>query len=183
MAWTNEETETCRGLYFEGRSSAIIAAQLGKTRNAVIGFIHRQAWNKAPEAPKRSPKLYGHGRPKSVSAIGKTSVRNPLGRKRKKMNVLLFVPKFEAIEMVELPPENAAIPFCDLQPNECRWMPSEPSYNAPCCGAKVLAGKSYCAYHFRRAYMTPKSREQREAETAAARRARAAYPDLQAKIA
>jgi hypothetical protein len=41
MAWTDEAIETMKRMTLDGCSASVIAAELGTTRNAVIGKQHR----------------------------------------------------------------------------------------------------------------------------------------------
>lgn len=51
--WAAWETETARTMWAAGASGGVIAAALGtgRTRSAVMGFVHRQGWTRGPGVP------------------------------------------------------------------------------------------------------------------------------------
>lgn len=150
MAWGEDQVEVCKRMYFDGSSSAVIAAALGVTKNSVIGQVHRRGWNKEEGAPVRLPSMLGRGRPRTS-----TRQRNNTRQRNRKPKKMIIIPHFQAEDIVELPPQTASIPFFELQPDQCHWMPGEPTHDAPCCGALVYGtvdDPPYCATHYRRAY-------------------------------
>lgn len=60
MSWTDEEYETVRVMWFAGASASEVARVIGrgKSRNAVIGIVHRRGWiRQTPQKPAASPRV------------------------------------------------------------------------------------------------------------------------------
>ena len=139
--WTSERVEQLQGCIRAGLTCSQIAAEIGVTRNAVIGKMNR----------------LGLSRPKHVLA-GKPEPRRAAWRSR---NVTRLFTQHRIL--VELPPEPApgtdAIhhgPGCsllELSPGQCRWPISEPGAADFCfCGNNQVEGLPYCGGHARLAY-------------------------------
>jgi GcrA cell cycle regulator len=56
IPWTAERLETLRTLWLQGYSASQIAAQLGVSRNAVIGQVHRKGWQRNGASPPAAKK-------------------------------------------------------------------------------------------------------------------------------
>jgi GcrA cell cycle regulator len=138
MHWTEEQDQYLRE--HRGKlSSSQIGAQLGCTRNAVIGRSNRLGLERL-----RSYNTFeeiNHGkRVKAAAKVAKEGAVRPA-----------------TVNLVALPPpsiDDAAIPAeqrkstLDLGPHDCRWPvgdPQEPGFFF--CGAVQRDGSSYCAAH------------------------------------
>lgn len=136
-AWTDARVTRLRGLWADGYSASLIAADLGGgvTRNAVISKIHRL-----------------NLKPRNVVA------RKPQGPRRQAAprKPRVVVPWCEPADpLIDLPADESptACTIMDLKEASCRWPLGHPSMAMQYCGAaKHPAGGSYCARHARIAY-------------------------------
>ncbi len=143
--WNPERIEQLRSYVGAGLTCSQIAAEIGVTRNAVIGKIHRLGLS--PGRPAAGP-----GRP----------VAPPLRRPRvASQRQLLHLIQAEApcaeyqtttggLAVVDSPQRCSLL---DLAQSKCRWPISDPG--APdfdFCGNEAIKGFSYCAGHARMAY-------------------------------
>ena len=142
--WTDERTELFKKRFADGISFGTIAAELGISRNAVIGKAHRLL------LPRRgNSRSNQHGdyiqKPKR-----KHTTRNA-------NNLRLFSLLARGQETVELPPEVITNPvtLLDLEPHHCRWPVSDPVMY---CGADKQDGFFYCPKHCSMAYQKPRAR-------------------------
>lgn len=142
--WTEAENDYLRRAWAEGKSAGVIAGETGRSRNAVIGRVHRMklatrlrrvATRRLPKKP-RGPRL-----PRST-----TSTKPP----RPVENVT--VPRAPI-----LPP--LMLGLMDLTPNMCRFPygdPKEPGFGY--CGHPKASGSSYCGGHHHVVYRPPERR-------------------------
>ena len=139
--WTDERLELLKLHFAAGLSCAQIANEIGVSRNAVIGKIHRLGYarTKAAGAPKRAyaPRVrHGFLRPRLV---GQRHLLRLLHR--------------ELQTPVEAIPSAQRCSLLDLGPGKCRWPISEPgAADFAFCGNVPAAGFPYCAGHARLAY-------------------------------
>jgi len=142
--WNPERVEQLRNFLGAGLTCSQIAAEIGVTRNAVIGKIHRLG--------------LGPGRP--AAAPGRSCP--PRARRRP------FSPQRQFLRLIETQPPGAtddvalgAMPvdsaqtcsLLELAERKCRWPLSEPgAADFAFCGNDAVAGFSYCAGHARMAY-------------------------------
>jgi GcrA cell cycle regulator len=136
--WTSERVEQLKGCIGAGLSCGQIAAEIGVTRNAVIGKMNR----------------LGLSRPKDALAPEPESRRDAWRPRILTQHQILR----------ELPPEPQAwaetsinngrgCSLLELSPGKCRWPISEPGADAFCfCGNKQVEGLPYCVGHARIAY-------------------------------
>ncbi len=146
--WTAERIEQLRNCVVAGLTCSQIAAEIGVTRNAVIGKIHRLGL-----APGRPAAMPARARPPRVR-------RPRLSPQR----------EFLRLFSTEAPclGDNAAIMPIDtahrcllteIGQKKCRW-----PFGDPCgadfafCGNDAIGGFSYCAGHARMAYRYPAKR-------------------------
>jgi GcrA cell cycle regulator len=141
--WTSERVAQLKGCIGAGLTCSQIAAEIGVTRNAVIGKMNR----------------LGLSRPKDVLAR-KPEPKRAAGRSR---NVTrLFTQHRIFVELPPAPPaqsETTSIhngrgcSFLELSPGKCRWPISEPGAADFCfCGNAQVEGLPYCVGHARIAY-------------------------------
>ncbi len=157
VAWSAEHVDTLRQLWLEGHSARVIGDRLGRTRNSVIGRVHRLRLAKRistiGERKKPGPK-------KNPGAFRKSRARPPE----------LRVARVKPPRPQEVPsPEARMISLMELTPFTCKWPlghPGEPGFAF--CGAVPFPNRVYCEHHARLAYMPPKARAERPAERVAA---------------
>jgi GcrA cell cycle regulator len=139
--WPSERVAQLKSCIGAGLSCSQIAAEIGVTRNAVIGKMNRLGLSRPKDMlrrksePKRDP-----WRPRSVTKI--------LTQHR----ILMELPP-------EPPAEEAFVPSGDgcslleLSPGKCRWPISESrAEEFLFCGNNQVEGLPYCVGHARMAY-------------------------------
>jgi GcrA cell cycle regulator len=151
--WTPERVEQLRGCVATGLSCSQIAAQIGVTRNAVIGKIHRLGL---------SP-----GRPPGGSARScPPRTRHPRAASHQRLLRLMWADGSAAAALAEpLAAVSSAQPctLLDLAQGKCRWpLDEQDASNTAAdfsfCGNEAVSGLSYCAGHARMAYRVPARR-------------------------
>jgi GcrA cell cycle regulator len=144
--WTTERVEELKTCFGEGLSCSEIAAQIGVSRNAVIGKLNR----------------LGLTRPRSTPAKDPETTR-PAWRARGAGNITRIFSQHRIL--VELPPEppggaevvsihaGRGCSLLELSEGKCRWPVSEPNARDFCfCGNTQVEGLPYCVGHARIAY-------------------------------
>jgi GcrA cell cycle regulator len=145
--WSSERVEQLRVCFGAGLSCSQIAAQIGVSRNAVIGKMNR----------------LGLSRPRSTRAKAPDAERAAWRARSRGSNVTRIFSQHRIL--VELPPEppgGAAVvsihggrgcSLLELSPGKCRWPVSEPGAQDFCfCGNPQVEGLPYCVGHARIAY-------------------------------
>ena len=135
--WTPERVELLQTYVKAGLTCSQIAGEIGVSRNAVIGKIHRLGL--APGRPAAAP---ARERPPRV--------RRPR----------LFPPRLRVVSSqmtaAETAPEIDSARSCsllELAQGRCRWPINDPrNADFAFCGNDALAGFSYCLGHARMAY-------------------------------
>jgi GcrA cell cycle regulator len=147
--WTPERVEQLRSFVVTGLTCSQIAAQIGVTRNAVIGKIHRLGL---------SP-----GRPAGgATRTCPPRARQPRAAGQRKLLRLMWsdgAPAADA-EATSATVESAQpCSLLDLERGKCRWPVGEPAgADLIFCGNAAADGFSYCAGHARMAYRVPTRR-------------------------
>lgn len=139
MAWTREETEEAKRLADEGYSAAQIGAQMGKTRNAIIGRMHRAGlWGKdSPHVPtvRKIPAIRRNrrrARPWIPAADAAAQENEPAA-------VLVEAPVAE---------ERGPCTLMELRSSSCRYPLGEVLEPAKLfCGQERITGSAYCQEH------------------------------------
>jgi GcrA cell cycle regulator len=145
--WTSERVEQLKGCIGAGLTCSQIAAEIGVTRNAVIGKLNR----------------LGLARPKTMLAREQRQKRAAWRSKGGTGNVTrLFTQHRILVELPPEPPAGTEVTFIhngrgcsllELSPGNCRWPISEPGAADFCfCGNSQVEGLPYCAGHARLAY-------------------------------
>jgi GcrA cell cycle regulator len=151
--WTPERVEQLRSFVVTGLSCSQIAAQIGVTRNAVIGKIHRLGLSPARPAggsARSSPPRARHPRVASQSRLLRLMWSDGAPA--------------AAAEAVPAPVESVQpCSLLDLEHGKCRWPVGEPAAGGAAadfifCGNAAVEGFSYCAGHARMAYRMPARR-------------------------
>jgi GcrA cell cycle regulator len=148
--WTPERIEQLRNGVSSGLSCSQIAAEIGVTRNAVIGKIHRLGL--APGRPTAAP---GRSCPPRA--------RQPRSSPQRHFLRLTFA------QSPSLAADNAAADeaidasqrcsLTELAQGKCHWPIGDPcAADFAYCGNEAVAGFSYCVGHARMAYRVPTRR-------------------------
>lgn len=149
--WTPERVEQLQSFVVAGLSCSQIAAQIGVTRNAVIGKIHRLGLS-----PVRPPGAAARSCPPRARDPRAASPRRRLrllwsdGTVRAEAEAPLVVESTEPCSLL------------DLAQGKCRWPVSDAGNGGTAdfvfCGNAAIDGLSYCAGHARMAYRAPARR-------------------------
>lgn len=150
--WTPERVEQLRSSVVNGLTCSQIAAQIGVTRNAVIGKIHRLGLS-----PGRQP---GATRP----CPPRVRQQRAVATQRRLLRLMWSdgAPVADATATLAVD-STQPCSLLDLDRGKCRW----PINAAPCdsgagdfvfCGNAAADGFSYCAGHARMAYRPPARR-------------------------
>jgi GcrA cell cycle regulator len=153
--WTAERIEQLRHCVVSGLTCSQIAAEIGVTRNAVIGKIHRLGLSPA--------------RPAGVPARScPPRVRRPRASAHSRLLHLIYsdAPRAGtgeacASEALAVEPIDSAqrCSLLDIAQGKCRWPIGDPdTADFAFCGNEALGGFSYCAGHARMAYRVPARR-------------------------
>lgn len=166
--WTPDEIEKLTGLLRDGLSASQVAGQIGKSRSAVVSYVHRhpgigftrtargrKGGRKADHpmsiAVGRSNKTVHGGKPAKPIKPQNLHATNIQNKKASREADPEFVEK-----AVSAGVQPRMVALVDLKANECRWPvgdPREASFGF--CGHP---GFPYCAAHARIAYTAPLAR-------------------------
>lgn len=151
MVWSEEDKNRVSALWAEGKSAREIASEFnGKSRNAIIGLLHRM------NAPKRA-------RPEKVTSLKR---ERPQQKKSTAFFVLRKQSQKNKVTPIQVPPplsvtSGDGFTLKQLRENQCRDVIgyrngnlSEPIY----CGAEKYQNTSFCEYH-KSIYMFPPKRK------------------------
>jgi GcrA cell cycle regulator len=152
--WNPERVAQLRAFIGAGLTCSQIAAEIGVTRNAVIGKIHRLGLG--PGRPAAAP-----GR-----ACPPRTRRPRLASQRQLLRLITADAPRTADGTISEAISVDSVQSCsllELEQGKCRWPVSERASNGSAadfvfCGNQALAGFSYCAGHARMAYRTPERR-------------------------
>jgi len=158
MTWTPERKQMVKEMLREGLTGDQIAARIGDgiTRNAVIGFVHRNPDLKAIGF-KRSPgpQNIEKKRDLAIAAKRRKNVRGGTVslNKIKAIQARAIVELFDAVP--DIPgrfgaPQVAGMPLMMLGPRHCRWCVNSPEIGTNghlFCGEVKQPDRPYCAYH------------------------------------
>ena len=148
--WTPERIERLRNLEAKGHSCSEIADQMGVTRNAVIGKLHRLGISR--------------GRPAGGSARScPPRARRPRQSSRRTFLRLMLSasPPTAGDAGAQLNAVHSAQPcsLLDLGHSTCRWPMGNPeAADFAFCGNEAYPGCPYCAGHALMAYRIPPAR-------------------------
>ncbi len=127
LQWTEDRLKKLEKLWEEGLSISQIGKELGVSRNAIAGKVHRMGLSKrqSPIATKASPKKEAASKP-----------------------------KVEVVEPENLPLK-LALRNINWSRSRCSWPSGDPKTVAfSFCGEEVVPGKPYCNDHCFDAYTT-----------------------------
>jgi GcrA cell cycle regulator len=148
--WTTERIAQLRNFVVSGLTCSQIAAEIGVTRNAVIGKIHRLGLSPA--------------RPAGVPARScPPRVRRPRASPHSRLLRLIYsdAPHPGAGEAAPIEPIDSAqrCSLLEIAQGKCRWPIGDPdTADFAFCGNEAVTGFSYCAGHARMAYRIPARR-------------------------
>lgn len=145
--WSDERVERLRALFADGLSASQIGAELGCSRNAIIGKSHRLGLSR-PQNPSSAPKK---SRGQNNGSLGATTERliNARTHSRSAPPVLPQLSKHVA--------GNKTI--FELRHDDCRWLVGEMERGQHMfCGNRVIIGKAYCPEHWNMVYVKPRVR-------------------------
>ncbi len=150
--WSDAHIADLRRLWVEeGHSASIIGGMLGRTRNAVIGKVHRLG------LPVRLGTLSGVRK-----KAGRKGYNPGAFRKSRAKPPELRVARVKPVRPQEVPPPEARmVSLLELTPHDCKWPIGDPVLpDFGFCGAKQFASFPYCQHHVAMAYIPVKSRGQ-----------------------
>ncbi len=149
--WNPERIAQLRNFVGAGLTCSQIAAEIGVSRNAVIGKIHRLG--------------LGPGRP--AAAPGRACpprLRRPrLPSQRQMLRLITADAPADGAALGAVPFDDArCCSLLELAQGKCRWPVGDRGSNCGAdflfCGNEAVAGFSYCAGHARLAYRSPERR-------------------------
>jgi GcrA cell cycle regulator len=145
--WTAERIEQLRNFASSGLSSSQIAAEIGVTRNAVIGKLNRLG--------------LARGRPAGGSARScPPRASRPRHSPQRTLLRLMFAqtPSIASGAGTQFVPVESTRPcsLIELAHGTCRWPVDNPdASDIAFCGNESVAGFPYCPGHARMAYRIP----------------------------
>ena len=148
--WTPERVEQLRTCVVNGLTCSQIAAEIGVTRTAIIGKIHRLGLT-----PLRSPGTPARTCPPRAAS--------PRFSQRKLLRLMFAEAPSLAAEQANEPAGVESTQRCsllELAVGKCRWPVADPAGDHAgavfvFCGNEAVRGFSYCAGHARMAYRLP----------------------------
>jgi GcrA cell cycle regulator len=157
VTWTTERVEQLQRFVTAGLTCSQIAAEIGVTRNSVIGKIHRLGLSTGGRPGRR---------PGSLAQRMRTSGPAQAPRQPSRITRIFRAIADAGATVVPFPAELDApaegAPRCsliDLASGRCRWPLSDPGKaDFGFCGRDAITGLSYCAGHARLAYRLPSGR-------------------------
>lgn len=152
--WHDADVARLKEMLAQGRTGSEIAAALGRTRNAVLGFIHRSrstlGIERSPQTERKVPSV----RP-APAATRVVKVR-PVPRVRPaEPAVPVLAAQAAALEPPAEPAPAQARLIWDLRPQDCRFVVSGGGLTAMFCAAPRRDGSSMCEEHHRLCYIKP----------------------------
>ena len=142
MIWTPELDARVAGLLRAEKTASQIGAELGVSRNAVIGRVTRCKMLREIGFA-RGPRC--HYLPSVISRSGeKKKARRAPG------NGLLLLPEPVIPKPAFVAPHHAGVSLMDLGPRHCRFCINDPEQGANAhlfCGEETEPGSPWCAYH------------------------------------
>ena len=159
--WTTERVDQLRHFVTAGLTCSQIAAEIGVTRNAVIGKIHRLGLSPGRPRGRQPSALAQRMRTARTAPALPRPPRSPIAQLLRAMTTP------EAANVVRFPgaTESPAVEsarrcsLLELTGDGCRWPLGDPGKaDFGFCGNESVAGVSYCAGHARLAYRLPSGR-------------------------
>jgi GcrA cell cycle regulator len=147
--WTEERLERLKNRFEAGLSCRDIAADIGVSRNAVIGKLSRLNLTREKDGNTSRP---------ARTDAAKRRATNDGPRRQYRMLMAVHAEMRSAVEISPISDEHCCSLF-ELSPERCRWPFSNPGADDfRFCGNTPVEGLPYCAGHTRLAYR-PGSRQ------------------------
>lgn len=147
--YTADDKAKVAELLRQGLSTAKIAPLVGRSRNSVLGIIHRHPELKPVAASKPHAMSIKASRKQGGIKGGKPAKilpQNLVAKKAARAKDPVFVERAVPLPVLRM------VPLVDLQPGECRYPHGDPrSEDFGFCGAPVRSG-SWCRHHRRLVY-------------------------------
>jgi GcrA cell cycle regulator len=142
LTWTPERVAKLKRLHEDGFSRAQIAQELGTSKSAIHGKLHRLGLSKPVSVAQEQHQL-----------ARRTAERPRKKRARKAQADKPAEPPKTKPKPAPLPPRQpqdiARVRLLDAEDHHCRFIPGEPS-EMMFCGDQVVPGTSYCKHHLER---------------------------------
>jgi hypothetical protein len=144
VSWTEKDDDTLSDLYAKGLTSSQIGARMGRSRNSIIGRVHRLGLQKTRGITQ--PKL-AHKVTKPVKHIKLAPVAKSL------TPAYFYVPKPVSPECPKQtvgiysypkPPHFKGVSLIALEPDECRYPYENTDGVIEFCGQRRKPDSSYC---------------------------------------
>lgn len=144
MSWTEQEIKTATTMWREGSSATEIAMALGsgKSRNAVVGKMHRLGLT---------------GRSQANATSGHATVRRIQSREERAL------PNRETASPEPLPASEGVL-HLDRRFNQCAFPITAATADMRVCGAETQECSPYCPEHHQRCYTKPSKLKGRRAD-------------------
>jgi GcrA cell cycle regulator len=162
--WTSERVELLKTYFNAGLSCSQIAGEIGATRNAVIGKLHRLGLGRPKD------RLAGRlARTRDAKTASRPKALRPKSwrltiRTQHEMLRAAYPTSAGNETSVDSPHKCSLL---ELSQAQCRWPISEPgAEDFRFCGNNAVDGLSYCAGHARIAYRLRSRQRHREAGAA-----------------
>ncbi len=144
IKWSADHIADLTRLWSEGHSARVIGDKLGRTRNSVIGKVHRldlatrlSTISARKARPPRGARAYS-------GAFRKSRAKPP------ELRVVRVKPRPQEVP----PPEARMIPLMELTALDCKWPIGHPKESGfGFCGAWRFGNGVYCEHHTRMAYI------------------------------
>jgi GcrA cell cycle regulator len=139
--WTDERLELLKGHFAAGLTCRQIAAEIGVSRNAVIGKLSRLGLTR--------DKPPGGGEPRQ---------KRPRERRGRSVPRLQYEMLRQVYDEAAVPLSGAAVvsehrcTLFELSKERCRWPVNAEAEDFSFCGNTPMAGMPYCSGHTRLAY-------------------------------
>jgi GcrA cell cycle regulator len=147
--WTSERVELLKHWFNAGLSCSQIAGQIGATRNAVIGKLHRLGLSRPPGVGASRLEPRDPSRPK---AMRRKPWRLSIHAQREMLKAAYPGASGQGLT-IDSPHKCSLL---ELSQTQCRWPISEPGADDfGFCGNTAAEGLSYCIGHARMAYRLP----------------------------
>ncbi|MDD1531175.1 GcrA-like regulator [Bradyrhizobium sp. WBOS7] len=141
--WTDERIELLKQHFEAGLSCREIAADIGVSRNAVIGKLSRLNLTRGRTSDERKVQDRGAARAKAVPRL------------QYQMLATIYGDTDAPVATGPIDEANRCS-LLELAENRCRWPISTPGAEDFCfCGNSAPDGQPYCAGHSRLAYRPP----------------------------
>jgi GcrA cell cycle regulator len=161
-SWNDEQDTLLKKLWLDGHSASRISLRFpGKSRNAVIGRLHRLGLKgrgspivKKP-APPRKSSFNGPRRADAPQRAAPPPRTKSAALFRLELAAEPFVPSQEELNI----PVEERRTIATMTDKDCRWPigdPQRPEFHF--CNRHKVPGLPYCEFHARRAFQPPQPR-------------------------